>query len=530
MDLNIQLNLSEKEHLYLQIYDYIRGEIRSGSLTAGEKLPSTRSLASYLNISRSTTQLAYDMLAEEGYIELRRGSGAYVCEIADLLPPETGPASAAMSSAAGLPPGLSSAAALPPAPGLPSAGGLPDVSSVPQSAEEGGLIDFSPRSIEMRSFPYATWRRIVRGIMAYGNADVFTRGDPQGDLPLRQTIAHHLHLSRGVQCSPQQIVIGAGNDYLLMLLRQILGDGRKIAMENPTYLRAYHIFHSMEYEVVTVPMDSAGIDVRDLSRTDCTLAYVMPAHQYPCGIRMSYPRRTELLQWAQSGKDGQERYILEDDYDSEFKYTGRPVKSLQSLDTNGNVIYIGTFSKSIAPAIRISFMILPVRLMSRYHETCRYLSSTVSRIDQSILDEFIRDGFYERYLNRMRKIYKAKHDLTLSLLAPCRTRFDVLGSGAGLHVLLRERTMHSGDETRKESAVRNDRLSGQNSSKSWIIDRERALCGKAAAAGVKIYPLYEQCIPGEPLPYDAPTWMIGYAALTEDEIRDGLQKLPGVCR
>lgn len=496
MDLNIQLNLSEKEHLYLQIYDYIRSEIRSGSLTAGEKLPSTRSLASYLNISRSTTQLAYDMLAEEGYIELRRGSGAYVCEIADLLPP---------------------------------AGELPDVSAS-QPAKESGLIDFSPRSIDMRSFPYATWRRIVRGIMAYGNADVFTRGDPQGDLPLRRTIAHHLHLSRGVQCSPQQIVIGAGNDYLLMLLRQILGDSRKIAMENPTYLRAYHIFHSMEYEVVTVPMDSAGIDVRALSQTDCTLAYVMPAHQYPCGIRMSYPRRTELLQWAQSEKGGQERYILEDDYDSEFKYTGRPVKSLQSLDTNGNVIYIGTFSKSIAPAIRISFMILPVRLLSRYHETCRYLSSTVSRIDQSILDEFIRDGFYERYLNRMRKIYKAKHDLALSLLAPCRSRFAVLGSGAGLHVLLRERTMLSADETQKESAGRRDWPPGQNSRESRIIDRERELCGEAAAAGIKIYPLYEQCIPGLPLPYDAPTWMIGYAALTEDEIRDGLRRLLDVCR
>ena len=491
MDLNIQLNLSEKEHLYLQIYDYIRSEIRSGSLTAGEKLPSTRSLASYLNISRSTTQLAYDMLAEEGYIELRRGSGAYVCEIADLLPP---------------------------------AGELPDVSAS-QPAKESGLIDFSPRSIDMRSFPYATWRRIVRGIMAYGNADVFTRGDPQGDLPLRRTIAHHLHLSRGVQCSPQQIIIGA-----LMLLRQILGDSRKIAMENPTYLRAYHIFHSMEYEVVTVPMDSAGIDVRALSQTDCTLAYVMPAHQYPCGIRMSYPRRTELLQWAQSEKGGQERYILEDDYDSEFKYTGRPVKSLQSLDTNGNVIYIGTFSKSIAPAIRISFMILPVRLLSRYHETCRYLSSTVSRIDQSILDEFIRDGFYERYLNRMRKIYKAKHDLALSLLAPCRSRFAVLGSGAGLHVLLRERTMLSADETQKESAGRRDWPPGQNSRESRIIDRERELCGEAAAAGIKIYPLYEQCIPGLPLPYDAPTWMIGYAALTEDEIRDGLRRLTGVCR
>ncbi len=525
MDLNIQLNLSEKEHLYLQIYDYIRSEIRSGSLTAGERLPSTRSLASYLNISRSTTQLAYDMLAEEGYIELRRGSGAYVCEIADLLPPENSRPAAAVSSGSG----QLRAAALSSATCLPPAVELPDVSAS-QPAKESGLIDFSPRSIDMRSFPYATWRRIVRGIMAYGNADVFTRGDPQGDLPLRRTIAHHLHLSRGVQCSPQQIVIGAGNDYLLMLLRQILGDSRKIAMENPTYLRAYHIFHSMEYEVVTVPMDSAGIDVRALSQTDCTLAYVMPAHQYPCGIRMSYPRRTELLQWAQSERGGQERYILEDDYDSEFKYTGRPVKSLQSLDSKGNVIYIGTFSKSIAPAIRISFMILPVRLLSRYHETCRYLSSTVSRIDQSILDEFIRDGFYERYLNRMRKIYKAKHDLALSLLAPCRSRFAVLGSGAGLHVLLRERTMLSGDETQKESAGRRDWPPGQNSRESRIIDRERELCREAAAAGIKIYPLYEQCIPGLPLPYDAPTWMIGYAALTEDEIRDGLRRLPGVCR
>ncbi len=206
-----------------------------------------------------------------------------------------------------------------------------------------------------------------------------------------------------MNCHPEQIIIGAGTDYLFMLLEKILGRHVPIAMEEPTYKRAYQVFQSFAYKIDAIPMDAYGMDVEKLRMTDARVAYVMPSHQYPTGVVMPIGRRMELLKWAMEKED---RYLIEDDYDSEFRYKGKPIPSLQASDRDGRVIYMGTFSKSIAPAIRVGFMVLPLDLLKIYKENCGFYASTVSRIDQRILNEFIKDGYFERYLNKISVLNK----------------------------------------------------------------------------------------------------------------------------
>lgn len=255
--------------------------------------------------------------------------------------------------------------------------------------------------------------KITKSILVDANSEMFALGDAQGDLRLRETIGRYLHSSRGVNCHPEQIIIGAGTDYLFMLLEKILGRHVPIAMEEPTYKRAYQVFQSFAYKIDAIPMDAYGMDVEKLRMTDARVAYVMPSHQYPTGVVMPIGRRMELLKWAMEKED---RYLIEDDYDSEFRYKGKPIPSLQASDRDGRVIYMGTFSKSIAPAIRVGFMVLPLDLLKIYKENCGFYASTVSRIDQRILNEFIKDGYFERYLNKMRKVYRERHDFLLSKL------------------------------------------------------------------------------------------------------------------
>ena len=379
-----------------------------------------------------------------------------------------------------------------------------------------GTIDFSPRAVDMSRFPYDTWKRISRNTMDGANSELFSLGEPGGDFSFRATIARYLQLSRGVRCRPEQVIIGAGNDYLLMLLCRILGDGRKIGMEYVTYLRACRLFRTMGYGVDPIRMDEQGMDAEALRRSGCDLAYVMPAHQYPTGITMPIARRMELLAWASEKKD---RWLIEDDYDSEFRYRGRPIPSLQASDRFGRVIYIGTFSKSIAPAIRVSFLILPTELLRIYQEKFRFLSSTVSRIDQSLLNAFIRDGFFERYLNRMRNVYRGKQEVARREAEKLTVRFSIRGADAGLYLVLEEKDVPA--------------CTG-----AACIRREKELAAKAAEAGVTVYPLTENLIgdmteasqltEAAQLPEGqktAPMLLLGYAALRPEEIAEGMRRL-----
>ena len=468
-DLTAMLRGDSNKCLYEQIYEYIRQEIREGKLRPGERLPSTRSLAEYLQISRSTASLAYDQLLSEGYIASRPYRGYYVCRMEELYRLETGGDSLQEDG--------------------PARGGAVSKSA----AQERYVCDFSPTAIDMSRFPFSVWRKINRSVLSQNSSGLFTQGDAQGEYSLRETISGYLHSSRGVNCTPQQIIVGAGNDYLLLLLEKILGRHVRIAMENPTYKRAYQIFDSFAYEITTVDMDEAGMSAAGLRQSDVTAAYVMPSHQYPTGVLMPIGRRLELLKWANEAPG---RYLIEDDYDSEFRYRGKPIPALQASDTQGRVIYIGTFSKSIAPAIRVSYMVLPPALLELYRQRCGFYSATVSRIDQKMLEEFIAGGYFERYLNKMRKHYKEKHDLLLEELADFGQYFTVTGENAGLHLLLTGRR-------------------GQS---------EEALTAAARAQGVRVYGLSENLV-GTSGKKPGHTVLLGYGGLEAEEIKNGLTLL-----
>ena len=461
-DMTIRLRTDSDKCLYQQIYEHIRQEIREGKLLAGERLPSTRSLAEYLQVARSTVDYAYDQLLSEGYIEAKPYKGYFVCRLEGIFTMEQ----REMTE--------------------------PEVVR-PDSEEDGAQvqIDFSPYGIDMTGFPFGVWKRITKNILNDSNSELFAQGEPQGDYDLRMTISRYLHSSRGVNCRPEQIIVGAGNDYLLLLLEKILGRHVGIAMENPTYKRAYRIFQSFAYRIYTVDMDDKGMRADKLLELPVRAAYVMPSHQYPTGAVMTIGRRAELLRWAEKEPD---RYLIEDDYDSEFRYRGKPIPSLQSSDKRGKVIYIGTFSKAIAPAIRVSYMVLPESLLEVYRRDCSFYSCTVSRIDQRILNEFIRDGYFERHLNKMRMHYRAKHDLLLAELEPFKKAFTISGEDAGLHLLLTAK----GDVT------------------------EAQLLSAATEAGVKVYGMSENMVET-----DAPkaTILLGFGSVSETEMKEGLHRL-----
>lgn len=463
MELFIPLEQASRKPLYEQIYTYICREIRSGSLQAGERLPSTRMLAEHLRVSRSTTQMAYDQLEAEGYIEARPCRGYFVCRIEGLVEVCC----------------------------LESSGAKPESLADSGIQEDSGiLVDFSPRGIDLESFPYNTWRKLSRSALTEDQKEMFLPGIHQGELDLREAIRSYLHGARGVNCSASQIIVGAGNEYLLMLLAQILGSSQKIAMENPTYKQAYRVFKSLGFDVCPIEMDENGMDPRTLKESGADVAYVMPSHQFPMGIVMPVGRRQELLKWAEGG-----RYLIEDDYDSEFRYRGKPIPALQSLDRTGRVIYFGTFSRCIAPAIRVSYMVLPLELLERYRRKAGFYASTVSRIDQNILCRFLSEGHFERHLNRMRAIYKAKHDALLEAAAPLEQQFSIGGEYAGIHILLTDR------QGRKEEE----------------------LVYQARQAGVKVYGL-SGCHIGEGKELPS-TLLLGYANVTLEQIRSGTELL-----
>lgn len=459
-ELIISLSGKDGKHLYEQIYSYIKKEIVEGRMNTKEKLPSTRALSLYLQVSRSTVSLAYEQLLAEGYIEAVKGSGYYVSRLDNLYQ------SAEIVSGT--------------------------VSEQVRQKEENRIV-FSPVGVDLSQFPYATWRKITREVLT-AEEELFVGGDAQGELALRTSIRQYIHAARGVNCSEEQIIVGAGNEYLLMLLQKLIGKDTVVAFEDPTYMKAYKSFVDAGFPVRLVSMDKSGMDVSQLEETNADIAYVMPSHQYPTGIVMPIGRRLELLKWAAKSPN---RYVIEDDYDSEFRYKGKPIPSLQSTDRGDKVIYIGTFSKAVAPAIRVSYMVLPRTLLQRYQEQGSYLSATVSRMDQRILNEFLKKGYFERYLNRMRKVYRDKHDKLLALLEPFEKKFMIDGEWSGLHLLL----------TAKENIT------------------EQELIKRAGEVGVTVFGMSDNLVEEKEQYEKYATILLGYAALSKQEMEKGIEQL-----
>ncbi len=462
-ELTISLDPGSKIPLYEQIYDYIKQEIQSGRIQSGDRLPSTRALCRHLEVSRSTVELAYEQLLSEGYVEAVPYRGYFVAQLEGLCHLDKNRAEVHC-----------------------------ECQKVPEEKYE---YDFTPNGVDLKSFPYNTWRRLSKECLSDDRAELFRLGDPQGEYGLRNAICNYLHQARGVNCRPEQVIVGAGSDYLLMLLTMIMGNRHKVALENPTYRQAYRLFKHLSYVVCTVDMDKRGMMVDQLTASGANIAFVMPSHQYPLGIVMPIRRRMELLNWAY---EKEERYIIEDDYDSEFRYKGKPIPALQGYDSRGKVIYKGTFSKSIAPAIRLGYMVLPDRLLEEYRRKCFYLSSTVSRVDQLILQKFIEEGFFERHLNKTRALYKGRHDVLLGCLKEMNVGFSVSGENAGVHLLLH-------------------------------FDRgfsEEKLIRQAAVEGVKVYGLSEYFVEDDSGKEEKEAViLLGYANMGEESIKEAADRL-----
>lgn len=457
-ELVISLENGTKEPLYEQIYNFIKKEIRERQIAPGERLPSSRMLSRNLRVSRSTVELAYAQLLSEGYIESLPCKGYYVCRIEELC----------------------------------QLGFLekPERESGQRFGEDtentGCRYDFALNGIAPGGFPQNIWRKISKAVLQEEDEELFSLGNPQGEYGFREAIANYLHHARGVRCTPGQIIVGAGNDYLLLLLHVIWGEKKRIAMEDYTYISAARCFENMGDEICTAGMDAQGMKVENLQKSNADIAYVMPSHQFPTGVIMPLQRRLQLLSWAAQREN---RYIIEDDYDSEFRYRGKPIPALQGFDSAERVIYLGTFSKSLAPSIRISYMVLPWELVRQYRERGRNFSATVSRVDQKILEIFLREGYFERHLNRMRGRYKAKHDKVLNTLREFEPFCRVYGENAGLH--FRVRFQSAAMAAQAEALLQN--------------------------AGIKTYAMADYRIAGKE-EAEKNALLLGYATLTEEEL------------
>ena len=392
--LTYELKKSPGVPLYEALYRCIRSDILSGVLKPGQRLPSKRALAQNLEVSKITVEGAYGQLLAEGYIRAVEKVGYFVEQI---------PISA-----------NGTAETIPSAPVM----------------EAPHLLDLSGAGTE--KFPFSVWSRLQREVMLDYGEKLLLPLPNQGIESLRRAIAEHLHDFRAMSVDPDRILIGAGTDFLYNLLIQLLGRDKIYAMEDPGYSKIHKIYAAGGVRCISVPMDHEGVIPEKLK--DAQVLHLSPSHHFPTGLVTSIARRQELLRWAVD----QGGYIIEDDYDSEFRFDSHPKPTMQSLDRNGRVIYMNTFSKSLAPSIRIGYMVLPPELMAAFRKNLGFYSCTVSSFEQYTLARFLSRGYFEKHINRMRKYYKNRRNQVLDALNNCpfADRLTIREEDAGLHFLL----------------------------------------------------------------------------------------------
>ncbi|KFN01245.1 PLP-dependent aminotransferase family protein [Bacillus clarus] len=457
LELTPNLDINSKTSLYVQLYEYIKTEIKAGEIPAFTKLPAKRKLATYLGVSKNTVEAAYEQLLAEGYIESISRKGYFVCEFEQMIHVE----------------------------------GIEEVIKEVPFQERHYKFDFTQTGVAVDAFPFNIYRKITNEVWQLENKELLFLGHPQGEVSLREEIASYLYESRGVRCSASQIVIGAGTQILVKLLFQLL-KGSSYAVENPGYHRKMVVFEKGEQNVQMLSLDKDGICISELENSPANIVFVTPSHQFPCGMIMPITRRMQLLQWAKK-EDG--RYIIEDDYDSEFRYSGKPIPALQGLDTDGKVIYMGTLSKALLPSLRMSYMVLPKRLIQLYQEQYLFYTQSVSRIDQEVIGRFLHGGHWEKHIHKMRVVYRKKRDILVSVLHKYfSNKVEVIGEDSGLHILLKV-------------------YNGMN---------EEELIRSAAIYSVKVYPVSVYYKEG-----NAPTntVLLGFAILSEETIEEASQLL-----
>ena len=408
--------------LYEQLYRRVKEDILSGRLAAGEKLPSKRALAAHLEVSVITVKNAYEQLMAEGYLTGVEKKGYFVSAV---QPPLT---------------------AAPPPP-----------TAAPQPEERRWFLDLVTNSIDAEDFPFTVWARLMRQTILEQGTGLLHPTPPQGAWALRRAIADHLRQFRGMAVGAEQIIVGAGTEVLYSLLVQLLGREPTYGVEDPGYGKIARIYRSNRAAVSFVPLDESGLSVSALRDSRADVVHISPSHHYPTGLVMPIARRQQLLSWA---REAPGRCILEDDYDSEFRFVGRPIPTLFSIDEAQRVIYLNTFSKTIAPSIRISYMILPPRLMEVYREKLGFYACTVSGFEQYTLAKFMAQGRYEQHLSRMKARYRQKRDTVIAMLrsSPLADRVEIMEQDAGLHFLVRLDTRLPDAALRSRAAEQGVRL------------------------------------------------------------------------
>lgn len=453
--LTYHLDPQSKTPLYEQLYRAVRADIMSGTLAGGSRLPSKRQLAANLRVSQITVETAYGQLLAEGYIASEPRRGYFVQRQLAV------PAQAQAAKTAALHPKA--------------------------ATEDGCKYDFRTNIVDNGCFPFATWARLSRSVLSEYSDRLLRATDPCGAAELREQIARYLYDFRGINISPDNILVGAGSEYLMHLVIQLLGRGRVYALENPGYRKLYQIFADNGAVVRPLPLDKSGLRADALAASDASVVYLTPSHHFPLGTVMPAARRMELLRWASAAPG---RYIIEDDYDSEFRYASRPIPALGEMDRAGRVVYVNTFAKSLSPGLRIGYLVLPDALMARYRERFSLYSSTVPSFEQHTLAAFMRSGGFERHISRSRKVYQARRDALMAVLDRelADLPHEVSRSEAGLHLLLH---------------MRNGML-------------EQELIERARAAGVRVYGLSAYYTP--PVKPPKATLVLGYAGLTAQQI------------
>lgn len=484
------ITLDEKSDapFYRQIYETIRRAILSGGLPSGRQLPASRLLAKQLGVSRMTVVNAYEQLLAEGYLEGRVGAGTFVSA---QLPEE-------FLQASGFKRLERQEKPLPRQVILSGYGSRVAQNSKIILRHHGAtaLVPFQHGVAALDEFPFGVWAKIAQRWEKSPPAPVLGYGEAVGFQPLREAVAAHLAAARGVRCTPEQIIITNGTQQALDLIGRIfLSESEDVCIEDPGYVGARDIFAATGARVVPVPIDDEGFDVQTARRRSqkARLVYVTPSHQFPLGVTMSLARRLSLLEWARE----RDAFVIEDDYNSEYRYSGRPLASLQGLDRDGRVLYVGTFSKTIFPALRLGYLVVPADLLEVF-AAARALTDLHSHmIGQAILAEFISERHFTRHIRRMRGMYEGRQQ---TLVDEARKNLggllEVAPAKAGMHLI------------------------------GWLPDgvSDREVSRRGGEAGLNLAPVSAYCI-NQKL---RGGFLLGYTAFNEKLIRQGMKKLARV--
>ncbi|WP_166244135.1 PLP-dependent aminotransferase family protein [Paenibacillus turpanensis] len=485
MEITFFIDKMNPAPLYAQLYQALRAKLERGELEAGARLPSVREMARLLGVSRNTVEGAYQQLIAEGYVESKPRSGLRVLALeAPLAAAEPTRADPQLGAGRGAERQARDGAGVPAA-ARESGAGEPKAAPVP-------LIDFRYGDIDAGAFPLREWRRCLHDALELTAGDVLMYGQDQGDADLRAEIAKYLERARGVKTAPELILLCPGTQQAIALLCQLLSlQGGAAAMEDPGYAGVRAVFVNNGCRVQPIPLDADGICTESVEACGAPLLYITPSHQLPFGMVLPIQKRYKLLQWAnQTGS-----YIIEDDYDSEFRYIGQPIPALKALDTGDRVIYLGTFSKSFLPSARMSYLVLPEELYSQYRARFAAYNQGVSPLLQKAVYLMMQDGRFERHIRKMRKVYQEKHRVLLQAVDQQLGGFaEVVGERAGLHILLKLK--HGTEQLRIQ---------------------------QAAELGVKIYGTAKYWIEQERMPDHHV--LLGFGGLTAPQIQEGIRLL-----